>query len=234
MNTMLVGKLAAIGTEVGSRTTIPDGRYKAFISGEGMPMRHLFHDPAPFAPFATLVIACNDLPSTTDRSTGFWARTVVIPFLNRFEGEAADTNLQDLFVPELPGIFNWAIEGYRRLRDRKWQFPEAVASRAATLQYREDTDSVLHWFSRSAVAAVPAVKVATSELFDHYVEHCRRLGLRADNAILFGKRLKRITDGHEGQPWSTVAEEGTPFSMSFHRDARTRGYVGNFRLVADR
>ena len=164
---------------------------------------------------------------------GFWARTIVIPLLATFEGDAADANLQDRFVPELSGIVNFAIEGYRRLRDNGWRFSEAVAAPAATLRYREETDAVLSWFSDSLRAARPGVRVQTATLFDHYTEYCRRFRFVADNATRFSKRLKQIVDGREGQPWSTVADDGTPFTISFHRDATTRGYVGTFQLVSE-
>jgi len=234
MNLRLIGKLLAVQTELDAGSTIPDARLKALVSGEGLTAKEVYKAPVSFHPFATVVMAGNNLPTTRDRSKGFWARMVVIPFLNTFEGDAADTNLQDEFVPEMAGIFNWAIEGHRRLRQENWRFPEAAASRAATLGYRQETDSVLSWFDEAIEAAVPTVKVRIEALFDDYCEQCRRFRFAADNYIRFAKRLKQITDGHEGQPWSTVAEDGTPFSMSFHRDARMRGYVGSFRLAADR
>lgn len=168
------------------------------------------------------------LPTTRDRSKGFWARMVVILFLNTFEGGDADTNLRDEFVPEMvdPQL------GHRRLpgpsgrglavrRDRRCPEP-------ATLGYRRETDAVLSWFDeRDRGRRAHRQGADRSALFDDYCEHCRRF--RFDNYTRFAKRLKQIIDGHEGQPWSTAAQGGTPFSMSFHRDARMMGYVGNLK-----
>ncbi len=233
MNDRLIGKLVAVQTELDAGTTIPDARLKAMASGEGMTAKVVYEKVVSFHPFATLIMAGNNLPTTRDRSKGFWARTVVIPFLATFEGDAADANLQDRFLPELAGVSNFAAEGYRRLRDNGWRFTEAATSVQATLRYREETDSVLSWFDDSLRAATATIKVQTADLFDSYSEYCRRFRFAADNLTRFSKRIRQIVDAREGQAWSTAADGGTPFSMAFHRAASSRGYVGTFQLVSE-
>jgi P4 family phage/plasmid primase-like protien len=230
MTLRLMGKLVAVQTELDAGKAIPDARFKAIVSGEGLTAKEVYKVPVSFKPFATFIMAGNDLPATRDRSKGMWARTIVIPFLSTFEGPAADANLQDRFVAELPGIFNFAIEGYRRLRDGGWRFTEAAAARRATVQYREESDSILLWFCDSLQPSETRTKVATASLYDDYVAHCNRLHLPAANGLAFGKRLKRIVEGREGRPWATRADDGTEFDMEFHRDAGCRGYVGHFAL----
>lgn len=232
MNLKLMGKLVALQAELDAGARIPDARYKLVVSGEALTAKEVYRVPVTFTPFATLIMAGNSLPETRDRSRGFWARTVVVPFLARFEGDAADTNLQDRFIPELAGIFNFALEGHRRLEAQGWKFSESASAREAAIRYREDSDAVLSWFNESLQVASGTVKLPTRGLFDHHCEYCRRFRYPADNLTKFSKRLKQIVDGREGRPFGTVADDGTPFSISFHRDSTCRGYAGEFRLVA--
>jgi len=232
MNLRLIGKLVAVQSELDAGATIPDARFKTVVSGESLTAKAVFKTPVSFEPFATLIMAGNNLPATRDRSRGMWARTIVIPFLATFEGEAADANLQGIFVPELAGIFNLAIEGYRRLRDNGWRFTEATAAREATTRYREESDPILLWFNDALSPSSNAARILTAELFDHYVAYCSRFRYRAVNYNGFSKRLRGIVDGREGSHWGTTAADGTEFSMSFHRSARSRAYVGNFAIVS--
>ena len=68
----------------------------------------------------------NRLPTVTDTSTGFWRRIRVIPFNADFENKQRYQRIDDLkeaLDEELPGIFNWAMEGLARLRENEFFTP---------------------------------------------------------------------------------------------------------------
>lgn len=227
----LVGKLVALQPEVEVGTTLPDAALKAVCSGEPQVVKVVFQKPFRFKPIATVIMATNNMPQTKDHSHGFRERMVVVPFLATLDNETADRELLDRFVPELAGIFNLAIEGYRRLRDNGWRFTEATAAREATIHYREDSDPILLWFNDALRASSVIVKVPTADLFDDYVAYCSRFRYQALNHNTFSKRLRKIVDGREGSPWEIKAADGTAFSMAFHRSAHSRAYTGTFTLA---
>ena len=66
---------------------------------------------------ARFMILTNELPSLTDGSGALAGRFVVLLLTNSFFGKE-DPKLTGKLLTELPGILNWAIEGYRRLRKR--------------------------------------------------------------------------------------------------------------------
>lgn len=63
------------------------------------------------------VILTNELPALADGSGALAGRFIVLLLTNSFFGRE-DRALTDKLLTELPGILNWAIDGYRRLRKR--------------------------------------------------------------------------------------------------------------------
>lgn len=85
-----------------------------------------------------IIVNSNHYLRTDDDSVGFWERILPIPFdvtfLQKSEYKKKtksvyfrlrDTRLEEKLEKELPGIFNWAMEGLRRLRNNKWAFTES-------------------------------------------------------------------------------------------------------------
>lgn len=229
-NMRLAGKLAALGIEQQQGVLINEAAYKAFVSGEPLPARLLYNDEVSLTPFAKLIVPGNYLPETRDFSLGFWERTVVIPFLNRFIGEAADTELQEKLTAELPGILNFALEGYRRLRDNGWKFTVAEAAIRATEVYRNDSDAMLLWLDDCLRPSATSSRIPVMSLFEHFEAYCTKRRYLPGKYNNFSKRLKLITENRQGEPWGTAAADGTPFSMAYHRLGQSRAYVGNFVL----
>ena len=62
---------------------------------------------------------------TDEQNTGMWRRINVIEFPKTFSEDEMDVELTGKLVAELSGIFNWALEGYKRLRNQKFIFSES-------------------------------------------------------------------------------------------------------------
>lgn len=94
-------------------------------------------------PFTTsvttkIIVNSNHYLRTDDESVGFWERILPIPFEVTFipkeewkkRGKSPyfrirDTRLEEKLQAELPGIFNWSVEGLKRLKANKWVFSES-------------------------------------------------------------------------------------------------------------
>src|SRR5690606_6087501 len=63
------------------------------------------------------VFLTNELPRLVDASAALAGRFLVLPLANSFYGRE-DTTLADQLIEELPGILLWALDGWRRLRER--------------------------------------------------------------------------------------------------------------------
>jgi putative DNA primase/helicase len=64
-----------------------------------------------------IMFLSNELLALTDGSGAFASRLMIVPLIKSFYGKE-DRGLTNKLAAELPGILNWAIEGYRRLSER--------------------------------------------------------------------------------------------------------------------
>jgi len=62
-----------------------------------------------------LIIMANEIPWNLDATGAYAARTKIIPHRVSFEGRE-DPSLTQTLLAELPGIFNWALEGLAKVR----------------------------------------------------------------------------------------------------------------------
>lgn len=64
---------------------------------------------------ARFVVMTNEVPKFADRSGALVSRFIVLPMRQSFFGRE-DSGLTPALMAELPGILNWAMEGWRRVR----------------------------------------------------------------------------------------------------------------------
>jgi len=102
-----------------------EGMLKDATDGGLIPYEHKHRDPQnDRTAIARNVFSTNSLPHFFDRSNGIWDRLRIIPFEQRFRGtENENPQLRHELLDELPGIFNWAVEGLWQLQQHR-QFPE--------------------------------------------------------------------------------------------------------------
>jgi len=117
----LYGKLVNICSEIEG-----DGGYlkntaqlKAIVSGEPLTAEYKGKDAFQFEPVANLIFSCNTVPKTKDKTAGWYRRQLIIPFDNTFQANSViGYEMEQNMITELPGIFNWLIEGLRRVKIR--------------------------------------------------------------------------------------------------------------------
>ena len=68
-----------------------------------------------------------------------------MPFDVTIPSEQQDKRLPGKLKAELPGIFNWALEGCQEWRQNGLQDPEEIT--AATASYRQEMDLLAHFLA---------------------------------------------------------------------------------------
>jgi P4 family phage/plasmid primase-like protien len=93
-------------------------------TGDSVTGRTPGEKPITFKPYAKHFVATNEIPDFGDNSYEMMRRTYQIRFPKAFRPEDEDLSLANKLIEELPGIFNWAIEGLQQLqqRDRPFTF----------------------------------------------------------------------------------------------------------------
>ena len=78
-----------------------------------------------------------------DKSEGFYRRLIIVRFNHSVPEDKRDPELLEKFRCEADGIFQFALEGLRRLMQNHFHFSETKANAQELQKYREDSNSVL-------------------------------------------------------------------------------------------
>jgi putative DNA primase/helicase len=118
-------------------------------------------------------IISNEIPRLNDSSGAFAARFVVLRLSESFYGRE-DTKLTEILLEERSGILLWAIEGWRRLRDRgHFLQPQSGAD---VREVMDDLSSPMLAFIRECCVIGDSNIVRVSELYAAWQEWCRASG----------------------------------------------------------
>lgn len=115
----LKDKLANFCSELGSEFKKAEAMFKKIISGnDAIYDSYKGKDGIEFVPRVKNFFACNSYITSNHIDYSILRRLTFIKFNERYEGKNRNTNLLSELLTELPGIMNWAIEGYKRLMKR--------------------------------------------------------------------------------------------------------------------
>jgi putative DNA primase/helicase len=153
------------------------------------------------------VILTNELPKLSDASGAIVSRVVLLHTTQSFYGKE-DHDLTDKLLGELPGILLWAIEGWRRLRERgRFLQPD---SGLESLGEMNDLASPVAAFVRDCCTVDRVAWVTPASLFSAWESWCKTQGRerfvgtlqsfsRDLLAVEPGLRRKRVREGGDRQ-----------------------------------
>ena len=172
----LFGKMINVSSETPNKKYINTDLIKAVVGGDWVTGRELYKRPSKFQPFAKHYLAMNQLPRIEDNTHGMWRRIHVIEFPHKFTEDEMDVEMTEKLRTELSGIFNWALEGYKRLRMQKFIFSESQSMRISKKQYKTQSNSALDYISRHFVGADDEHSVALKNEYERYRQFCEEEG----------------------------------------------------------
>jgi len=114
---------------------------------------------------ARFVVMTNEVPKFADRSGALVSRFIVLPMRQSFFGRE-DTGLTGALGEELPGILNWAIEGWRRVQASR-RITQPKSGQEMALQMT-DLASPIPAFVRDCCELGGDKRVAKQQLFDAF------------------------------------------------------------------
>lgn len=139
-----------------------------------------------------LISMGNRLPPTSEDTTAFWRRAVVIPFDETFleDDPRRDPDLEEKLVAELPGILNRALEGLRRVQSRRKFDPKGLFSNSKE-EWRMRADPIRQ-FVLTTREVGRDLYVPSDDLYRDYVAWTQESEENAVDKKVFGKHLKKI------------------------------------------
>lgn len=148
---------------------LSEGLVKQLTGEEAIKARFMHQDWFEFKATHKLVMATNHRPIIRGADNGIWRRVQVIPFDVTIAKEDQDPDLHIKLTKELPGILNWAIEGYYMWRAGGLQAPETIVG--AVTEYRETMDLLSDFLKEYCYEAGDA-EASLEDLYDTYVNYC--------------------------------------------------------------
>jgi putative DNA primase/helicase len=142
------------------------------------------------------VIVTNEVPAFSDTSGALASRFVILTLTKSFYGRE-DPGLTNRLLEERSGIFNWALEGLDRLRDRGgFEMPQT--SREA-LRHLEDLTSPVSAFVREECRVGTGLQAEKDELWTRWQAWAGQEGMRVGTKAVFFRDLRAAVPGSKAR-----------------------------------
>ncbi|HAA50432.1 MAG TPA: NTP-binding protein [Planctomycetaceae bacterium] len=193
----LLGKLLAIINDArlsGRSDSTPVTELLLSISGEDrLTIDRKFKSPVTTKLSTRIVVITNEVPNLKDASGALASRLLVLPLTQSFLGHE-NTHLTDQLLEELPGIFNWALTGLARLRQRgRFQQPESGTPLVGLLG---ELSSPIDVFLEQECRIGPEYSVGLDQLWQRWFDWCESEGRsHAGTKAILGKQLAAAVPG---------------------------------------
>lgn len=186
----LYGKTANISGDLSSRFLSDPQILKEITGGDSISASRKFGHSFEFVPYAVPIFASNEFFRTSDNSIGWRRRWEVIDFVQKVDtGSAFD---EQILFDDASGIFNYAMEGLRRVMQRG-RFLPPEAAQEATTRLHDAADPLMLWLDEDeAVQRGPDESSPSADVYKRYAGWCRRNGYTPLASGPLGQRLKQL------------------------------------------
>jgi putative DNA primase/helicase len=185
----LFGKLANISIETNAKSSVYDSIFKAVISGDEIPADAKFEQTINFRPFCKLIFALNNMPRVDDKTSAFFRRLLIIRFNRIFRSDEQNKTLKFELFEEVDGIFNWCLEGLKKL-ETSGDFEPSQEMRQEVEEYRMENNNVLIFVEEKCLLGANRIS-PKDELYGNYSQWCKDHGNFPLQMIKFGKELRK-------------------------------------------
>jgi len=186
----LVNKLVNWASDVGDR--LQSNTFKQLASGEPIECRLPYKEPFQLQNVCKFAFNTNTLPADVEHTTAFFERFLIIPFDQYIEPERRDPELAKKIISnELPGVFNWVLDGLNRLL-KQGKFSQCQASNDALSEFRKESDSVAMFCDEMNYKATPEKWTQAKPVYIDYRDYCFSEGLKPLARKNFHKRLEAL------------------------------------------
>lgn len=191
--------LLNIAGEIRSDLSSAEERLKQIASGESIQACYKGKDHINFIPRAKLIFACNSQLKSSDTSDGLARRLIIINFPCKFVDfpdkddplqHEKDIYLYDKLMQELPGIFNWAYQGYKDLL-RFGGFTETDEHEQLMRAFRRASNPVEVFVAD--MLDNPPRSILRTDLYRDYRNWCEDNGHKPLSSTKFYSEFERCT-----------------------------------------
>ncbi len=190
----LKGARFVSASEVEEGRRFAEARVKQLTGGDTISARFLHAEFFDFEPTHKLWVSTNPKPNVSRGGYAFWRRIRLIPFTETIPPDEQDPQLPEKLKDELPGVLAWIVRGAVAWRAGGLRAPEEV--KAATEEYREETDTLAAFISERCVEGTN-LSIQAKQLYEPYKNWCEENGEKYETMKGFSQRL--VERGFEKQ-----------------------------------
>ena len=191
----LHGKLANIDADLSQGSLSPEGiaQFKRLLGDDPVEGRRLYEEAFQFDPVAKHLYAANQVPDVSglvaDNDDAFWRRWLLVNFPKYIPQGQRDPGLEDRLKDDLPGILNWAVDGWARLRDQG-EFTNAEDTDRTRNVWKTWGDSADEFITNACLADEDAENITTREAWKVYKRWCNINGRDSCGQRQFTLKMK--------------------------------------------
>jgi len=186
----LNGHRFVLFSEIQEGRRLDEAKVKNLTGGDTITARFLRQEFFDFEPTHTMWLFGNHKPLISGTDDGIWRRLRLIKFAKQFTEEERDDHLKDKLYNELPGVFNWALEGLDKwvANGKKLGLPNSV--KRETLNYRGEMDIIKAFLQERCNQDVNDT-CSNMELRDAYQDWCKENGIHVMSSRTFSPKLEQ-------------------------------------------
>lgn len=230
----LIGKrLAIVGdARVGTRAdqSIALARLLGITGGDHQSVDRKHKEHWAGALTCRIMILSNELPAMSDSSGAFASRNLILSLKKSFYGQE-DMGLADRLKEELPGIYLWSLEGWKRLR-RQGRFTEPESC-GIVQQELEELGSPVTAFIHDECTVGPDAWCYVEAIYMAWKLWCEAEGsMNPGSKAKFGRDLKAALP----EVYRTDLKDGRSHRPTIYRGISLRGgpsYAAGSALSTD-
>lgn len=187
---MIANKLVNYASELSGN--LETSIFKQLVSGEPVEARLPYGNPMVIRQYAKLIFNSNELPREVEHTNAYFRRFLIIPFDVTIPEAEQDKELhQKIISKELSGVFNWVLDGLKRLLVQK-HFTACEAANSVLDQYKRESDSVRVFLEENCYSRSASENLPLKEVYQDYRSFCSDGGFKAVNKVNFNKRLSNL------------------------------------------
>ncbi len=182
----LNGSRFVAASETDENRKFSESLIKQLTGGDTIVARFLFGEYFEFNPTHKIFLSTNHKPKITGTDRAIWRRILLIPFNITIPDHEKDLKLLEKLEKELPGIFNWAVEGYKLQVEHGLNPPAEVI--AATEEYKEEMD-LIKAFINQEVGHTDNGLLQSSALYKVYKKWTENIGEYPLSQAQFSRKM---------------------------------------------
>jgi len=176
-----------------------EAKIKQVTGGDPITCRFLHKEFFEYVPQFKIWMAANRIPNVSGTDHGTGRRTIIVPFMRRFDGKEREDDLEGKLLAEREGILQWMVNGLRKWKEAglRTEMPKEMVE--AKAEYQADMDVLGKWLLARTVAEEG--EIMATDLYKDYKRYVvEALGHRAKSITTWGVDMK------ERVPWRRISK----------------------------